>query len=42
VGETMVQKRLDGYAAFVQKPFKVSYVLQLIASVIGEGEASTA
>jgi len=39
VSEAAVEKRIDGHAAFVQKPFRVSRVLELVASVLGKGDS---
>lgn len=40
VGEEAARERLDGYAAFVQKPFRIARILQLAVSLIGTGDAS--
>ncbi len=34
VPEANVRERIDGYAAFVRKPFQVVAVMQLVASII--------
>jgi CheY-like chemotaxis protein len=34
--EANVRERIDGYAAFVRKPFRLSAFVQLIATILGE------
>lgn len=41
VAEAAARDRLDGYAAFVQKPFRIARILQLAVSLIGKGDART-
>lgn len=35
VPEANVGERLDGYAAFVRKPFRIAVMVQLVAAVLG-------
>jgi hypothetical protein len=40
VSEAAVRKRFDGYSGFVRKRFRLSVVLKLVASIIGEAETT--
>ena len=35
IPEDSVRERIDGYAAFVRKPFRLAAVIQLVATVLG-------
>ncbi|MCW6512285.1 response regulator [Lichenifustis flavocetrariae] len=39
--EANVRERVDGYAAFVRKPFKIAALVQLIETVIREARSET-
>jgi hypothetical protein len=34
VPEANVRERIDGYAAFVYKPFRIAAVVQLVATIL--------
>jgi CheY-like chemotaxis protein len=36
--EANVQARIDGYTAFVRKPFQIAAVMRLVASVLGSAD----
>jgi CheY-like chemotaxis protein len=38
VSEESVRERIDGYAAFLRKPFRVRAVLEVVARVIGRAD----
>jgi CheY-like chemotaxis protein len=38
--EATVQKRIDGYAAFVRKPFQLAKIVQLVGTILSPDEGS--
>jgi CheY-like chemotaxis protein len=40
VPEANVRKHLDGYAAFLRKPFRIASVVQLVAAVLDTARPS--